>query len=77
MSIEEYIQLRKSGEDMKEIQQKNILTEQTVLALELGYQCHLKDMPLKNAISVIKNILVLSSNSFEKGNFNRDKKLLN
>lgn len=55
MSLEKYLKLRKIGRALGEIQNEYGLSESTVYALELGYQCFLKRLPLDNAIEIIKS----------------------
>ena len=54
MTIEKYLKLRNKGYSLEEIQEENSLSEGTVYTLELGYQCYLKDLPLDEAINIIK-----------------------
>lgn len=42
MSIEQYINIRKTGKEIDEIQKQYLLSEATVLTLELGYKCYEK-----------------------------------
>ena len=42
MSIEQYINLRKRGKKIEEIQKQSLLSEATLLTLELGYKCYEK-----------------------------------
>lgn len=56
MTIEEYINHRDNGQSLEEIQNDKLLSEATILTLELGYQCYLRKLPLDKAISIIKNI---------------------
>ncbi|MBY0132032.1 hypothetical protein H0177_17380 [Bacillus cereus] len=61
MSIEQYINLRKIGKEIEEIQKQYLLSEATVLTLELGYKCYEKNISLDKAINLIDKIVVLNA----------------
>lgn len=70
MSIEQYINLRKIGKEIEEIQKKYLLSEATVLTLELGYKCYEKNISLDKAINLIDKIVVLNANDTKNTSFN-------
>ena len=55
MTIERYLKMRNGkGMTLEEIRDMYSLSEGTVYTLELGYQCYLRDLPLDEAIEIIK-----------------------
>ncbi|HHT7062883.1 TPA: hypothetical protein ACTZ5S_005465 [Bacillus cereus] len=62
MSIEQYINLRKRGKEIEEIQKQSLLSEATLLTLELGYKCYEKNISLDKAINLIDKIVILNTN---------------
>ncbi|MBR9669611.1 hypothetical protein ABR776_23885 [Bacillus cereus] len=63
MSIEQYINLRKRGKKIEEIQKQSLLT------LELGYKCYEKNISLDKAINLIDKIVVLNANDTQNTSF--------
>jgi hypothetical protein len=68
MSIEQYINLRKKGKKIEEIQKQSLLSEATLLTLELGYKCYEK-ISLDKAINLIDKIVVLNANDTQNTSF--------
>ncbi|MGN5650323.1 hypothetical protein [Bacillus sp. Brlt_9] len=60
MALEEYIDYRNAGMQMKEIQKEGNMSENTALTLELGYRCSIKDIPLKSMLNLADNIVTMS-----------------
>ncbi|MGD6787288.1 MULTISPECIES: hypothetical protein [Bacillus cereus group] len=58
MSIEQYINLRATGKEIEEIQKQSLLSEATLLTLELGYKCYEKNISLDKAINLIDKIVI-------------------
>lgn len=54
MTIESYLGCRDDGMTLVQIQEEQGLSEATVWTLELGYQCYLKNMPLDDAVNLVK-----------------------
>ncbi|MBL3882077.1 hypothetical protein IRV17_30970, partial [Bacillus cereus] len=69
MSIEQYINLRKRGKKIEEIQKQSLLSEATLLTLELGYKCYEKNISLDKAINLIDKIVVLNANDTQNTSF--------
>jgi hypothetical protein len=69
MSIEQYINLRKRGKKIEEIQKQSLLIEATLLTLELGYKCYEKNISLDKAINLIDKIVVLNANDTQNTSF--------
>ncbi|ACK92746.1 MULTISPECIES: hypothetical protein [Bacillus cereus group] len=69
MSIEQYINLRKRGKGIEEIQKQSLLSEATLLTLELGYKCFEKNISLDKAINLIDKIVVLNANDTPNTSF--------
>jgi hypothetical protein len=70
MSIEQYINLRKRGKEIEEIQKQSLLSEATLLTLELGYKCYeKKNISLDKAINLIDKIVVLNANDTQNTSF--------
>ncbi|MDA2118485.1 hypothetical protein ACTFPA_25935 [Bacillus cereus group sp. MYBK59-1] len=69
MSIEQYINLRATGKEIEEIQKQYLLSEATVLTLELGYKCYEKNISLDKAINLIDKIVVLNANETKNTSF--------
>lgn len=69
MSIEQYINLRKRGKEIEEIQKQSLLSEATLLTLELGYKCYEKNISLDKAINLIDKIVVLNANDTQNTTF--------
>lgn len=69
MSIEQYINLRKRGKEIEEIQKQSLLSEATLLTLELGYKCYEKNISLDKAINLIDKIVVLNANDTQNTSF--------
>jgi hypothetical protein len=69
MSIEQYINLRKKGKEIEEIQKQSLLSEATLLALELGYKCYEKNISLDKAINLIDKIVILNTNDTNHTSF--------
>ncbi|KAA0803787.1 hypothetical protein [Bacillus sp. BB56-3] len=69
MSIEQYINLRKTGKEIEEIQKQSLLSEATLLTLELGYKCYEKNISLDKAISLIDKIVILNANDNKHTSF--------
>lgn len=69
MSIEQYIHLRETGKEIEEIQKQYLLSEATLLTLELGYKCHEKSISLHKAINLIDKIVVLNANDTKHTSF--------
>ncbi|ASI81055.1 hypothetical protein OCE55_28115 [Bacillus paranthracis] len=69
MSIEQYINLRKIGKEIEEIQKQYLLSEATILTLELGYKCYEKNISLDKAINLIDKIVVLNANDTKNTSF--------
>lgn len=53
VNLESYINVRKSGKTMQEIQTRKCLSEATAYCWEIGYQCYLKKIPLDKALETI------------------------
>ncbi|WP_214482925.1 hypothetical protein [Bacillus sp. SM2101] len=68
MTIEQYIKHRRNGKEIEEIKEENLLSEETTLTFELGYQCYLKKLPLDRAISFIQKIQIISPSDIENPN---------
>ena len=71
MSIEQYINLRKRGKEIEEIQKQSLLSEATLLTLELGYKCYEKNISLDKAINLIDKIVILNTNDTNHTSFSR------
>ncbi|GAB6685728.1 hypothetical protein PDN74_23865 [Bacillus cereus] len=69
MSIEQYINLRKRGKEIEEIRKQSLLSEATLLTLELGYKCYEKNISLDKAINLIDKIVVLNANDTQNTSF--------
>ncbi|AEA19213.1 MULTISPECIES: hypothetical protein [Bacillus cereus group] len=69
MSIEQYINLREAGKEIEEIQKQYLLSEATLLTLELGYKCYGKNISLHKAINLIDKIVVLNANDTKHTSF--------
>ncbi|OTY56407.1 hypothetical protein [Bacillus thuringiensis] len=69
MSIEQYINLRNRGKEIEEIQKQSLLSEATLLTLELGYKCYEKNISLDKAINLIDKIVVLNANDTQNTSF--------
>jgi hypothetical protein len=70
MSIEQYINLRKRGKEIEEIQKQSLLSEATLLTLELGYKCYeKKNISWDKAINLIDKIVVLNANDTQNTSF--------
>ncbi|KAB2491192.1 hypothetical protein F8158_28260 [Bacillus cereus] len=69
MSIEQYINLRKTGREIEEIQKHSLLSEATLLTLELGYKCYEKNISLDKAINLIDKIVILNANDTKHTSF--------
>lgn len=69
MSIEQYINLRKRGKEIEEIQKQSLLSEATLLTLEIGYKCYEKNISLDKAINLIDKIVVLNANDTQNTSF--------
>ncbi|MCR6464903.1 hypothetical protein NXB04_05050 [Bacillus paranthracis] len=69
MSIEQYINLRKRGKEIEEIQKQSLLSEATLLTLELGYKCYEKNISLDKAINLIDKIVILNTNDTNHTSF--------
>jgi hypothetical protein len=69
MSIEQYINLRKRGKEIEEIQKQSLLSEATLLTLELGYKCYEKNISLDKTINLIDKIVVLNANDTQNTSF--------
>ncbi|MGM2836440.1 hypothetical protein ACS2TZ_48080 [Bacillus cereus group sp. Bce025] len=69
MSIKQYINLRKRGKEIEEIQKQSLLSEATLLTLELGYKCYEKNISLDKAINLIDKIVVLNANDTQNTSF--------
>ncbi len=69
MSIEQYINLRATGKEIEEIQKQSLLSEATLLTLELGYKCYEKNISLDKAINLIDKIVVLNANDTKNTSF--------
>ncbi|MGR9632785.1 hypothetical protein ACU82A_00505 [Bacillus cereus] len=69
MSIEQYINLRKTGREIEEIQKQSLLSEATLLTLELGYKCYEKNISLDKAINLIDKIVILNANDTKHTSF--------
>ncbi|KAA0794981.1 hypothetical protein [Bacillus sp. BPN334] len=69
MSIEQYINLRTTGKEIEEIQKQSLLSEATLLTLELGYKCYEKNISLDKAIDLIDKIVVLNANDTKHTSF--------
>jgi hypothetical protein len=69
MSIEQYINLRKRGKEIEEIQKQSLLSEATLLTLELGYKCYEKTFRWIKAINLIDKIVVLNANDTQNTSF--------
>ncbi|WOA60623.1 hypothetical protein [Bacillus mycoides] len=70
MSIEQYINLRATGKEIEEIQKQSLLSEATLLTLELGYKCYEKNISLDKAINLIDKIVILNANDAKHTSFN-------
>ncbi|MGQ8823820.1 hypothetical protein CN582_25090 [Bacillus wiedmannii] len=69
MSIEQYINLRETGKEIEEIQKQSLLSEATLLTLELGYKCYEKNISLDKAINLIDKIVILNANDTKHTSF--------
>ncbi|KAA6450306.1 MULTISPECIES: hypothetical protein [Bacillus cereus group] len=69
MSIEQYINLRATGKEIEEIQKQSLLSEATLLTLELGYKCYEKNISLDKAINLIDKIVILIANDTKHTSF--------
>ncbi|MES5957175.1 hypothetical protein QCI42_28070 [Bacillus fungorum] len=69
MSIEQYINLRETGKAIEEIQKQSLLSEATLLTLELGYKCYKKNISLDKAINLVDKIVVLNANDTKHTSF--------
>ncbi|PHA57801.1 hypothetical protein COF07_11830 [Bacillus wiedmannii] len=69
MSIEQYINLRATGKEIEEIQKQSLLSEATLLTLELGYKCYEKNISLDKAINLIDKIVILNANDTKHTSF--------
>ena len=54
MTIESYLGCRDAGMTLAQIQEEQGISEATVWSFELGYQCYLKNMPLDDAVNLVK-----------------------
>lgn len=66
MTIEEYIILRNSGDEVEQIQEKFKLSYDMLWTLELSYQCYLRELPLEQALLLIQNpkIVIINGKPF-------------
>lgn len=69
MSIEPYINLRKTGKEIDEIQKQYLLSKDTVLTLKLGYKCYENNISLDKAINLVDKIVVLNANDTKHTSF--------
>lgn len=69
MSIEQYINLRATGKEIEEIQKQSLLSEATLLTLELGYKCYEKNISLDKVINLIDKIVILNANDTKHTSF--------
>ncbi|MBG0967134.1 hypothetical protein [Bacillus sp. SRB1LM] len=69
MSIEQYINLRETGKEIEEIQKQSLLSEATLLTLELGYKCYDKNISLDKAINLIDKIVILNTDDTKHTSF--------
>ncbi len=59
----------KEEKEIEEIQKQSLLSEATLLTLELGYKCYEKNISLDKAINLIDKIVVLNANDTQNTSF--------